>query len=104
MSERISTPAQALQPVSYATRDTIPASDRFAAGRSARENAGALERFFTRRAEQSRGFMGADGVYSATAGGRTVFAFGDTFIGGRVFGSPESDRPGPKDMRLAIVG
>jgi len=25
-------------------------------------------------------------------------------FGGRVFGSPESDRPGPKDMRLAIVG
>ncbi len=25
-------------------------------------------------------------------------------FGGRVFGSPEADRPGPKDMRLAIVG
>lgn len=25
-------------------------------------------------------------------------------FGGRVFGSPETDRPGPKDMRLAIVG
>jgi penicillin-binding protein 2 len=25
-------------------------------------------------------------------------------FGGRIFGSPESDRPGPKDMRLAIVG
>jgi penicillin-binding protein 2 len=25
-------------------------------------------------------------------------------FGGRVFGSPESDRPGPKDMRMAIVG
>jgi penicillin-binding protein 2 len=25
-------------------------------------------------------------------------------FGGRAFGSPEADRPGPKDMRLAIVG
>ncbi|KQW46779.1 penicillin-binding protein 2 [Pelomonas sp. Root662] len=25
-------------------------------------------------------------------------------FGGRTFGSPEADRPGPKDMRLAIVG
>jgi penicillin-binding protein 2 len=25
-------------------------------------------------------------------------------FGGRTFGSPETDRPGPKDMRLAIVG
>jgi penicillin-binding protein 2 len=25
-------------------------------------------------------------------------------FGGRIFGSPEADRPGPKDMRLAIVG
>jgi penicillin-binding protein 2 len=24
-------------------------------------------------------------------------------FGGRTFGSPEADRPGPKDMRLAIV-
>jgi penicillin-binding protein 2 len=50
-------------------------------------------------------FMAMAALNSGKRGPHTIIQDNLTFsFGGRVFGSPESDRPGPKDMRLAIVG
>ena len=50
-------------------------------------------------------FMAMAALDSGKRGPHTIIQDNLTFsFGGRVFGSPESDRPGPKDMRLAIVG
>ncbi|MES2960598.1 MAG: penicillin-binding protein 2 [Pseudomonadota bacterium] len=50
-------------------------------------------------------FMAMAALNSGKRTPSTVIIDNLTFsFGGRVFGSPESDRPGPKDMRLAIVG
>jgi penicillin-binding protein 2 len=50
-------------------------------------------------------FMAMAALDSGKRSPQTIIQDNLTFsFGGRVFGSPESDRPGPKDMRLAIVG
>ncbi|HWH73231.1 MAG TPA: penicillin-binding protein 2 [Methylibium sp.] len=50
-------------------------------------------------------FMAMAALDSGKRGPHVIIQDNLTFsFGGRVFGSPESDRPGPKDMRLAIVG
>ena len=50
-------------------------------------------------------FMAMAALNSGKRSPQTIIMDNLTFsFGGRVFGSPESDRPGPKDMRLAIVG
>ncbi len=50
-------------------------------------------------------FMAMAALNSGKRSPSTIIQDNLTFsFGGRVFGSPESDRPGPKDMRLAIVG
>jgi penicillin-binding protein 2 len=50
-------------------------------------------------------FMAMAALNSGKRGPNVIIQDNLTFsFGGRVFGSPESDRPGPKDMRLAIVG
>jgi penicillin-binding protein 2 len=50
-------------------------------------------------------FMAMAALNSGKRSPSTIIMDNLTFsFGGRVFGSPESDRPGPKDMRLAIVG
>lgn len=50
-------------------------------------------------------FMAMAALNSNKRSPSTIIQDNLTFsFGGRVFGSPESDRPGPKDMRLAIVG
>lgn len=50
-------------------------------------------------------FMAMAALHSGKRSPSTIIMDNLTFsFGGRVFGSPESDRPGPKDMRLAIVG
>ena len=50
-------------------------------------------------------FMAMAALNSGKRSPTTIIQDNLTFsFGGRVFGSPESDRPGPKDMRLAIVG
>ncbi len=50
-------------------------------------------------------FMAMAALNSGKRTPSTIIQDNLTFsFGGRVFGSPESDRPGPKDMRLAIVG
>ncbi|MBT9456593.1 MAG: penicillin-binding protein 2 [Burkholderiaceae bacterium] len=49
-------------------------------------------------------FMSIAALNSGKRAASTVIMDNLTFsFGGRTFGSPESDRPGPKDMRLAIV-
>jgi penicillin-binding protein 2 len=50
-------------------------------------------------------FMAMAALNSGKRGPNVIIQDNLTYsFGGRVFGSPESDRPGPKDMRLAIVG
>jgi len=50
-------------------------------------------------------FMAMAALNSGKRSPQTIIQDNLTFsFGGRTFGSPESDRPGPKDMRLAIVG
>jgi penicillin-binding protein 2 len=50
-------------------------------------------------------FMAMAALNSGKRSPSTIIHDNLTFsFGGRVFGSPDSDRPGPKDMRLAIVG
>ena len=50
-------------------------------------------------------FMAMAALNSGTRTPSTIIQDNLTYaFGGRIFGSPESDRPGPKDMRLAIVG
>jgi penicillin-binding protein 2 len=50
-------------------------------------------------------FMAMAALDSGKRSPSTIIQDNLTFsFGGRVFGSPESDRPGPKDMRMAIVG
>jgi len=50
-------------------------------------------------------FMAIAALNSGKRSPSTIIQDNLTFsFGGRVFGSPESDRPGPKDMRMAIVG
>jgi len=50
-------------------------------------------------------FMAMAALNSGKRSPSTIIQDNLTFsFGGRVFGSPESDRPGPKDMRMAIVG
>jgi len=49
-------------------------------------------------------FMSIAALNSGKRAASTIIQDNLTFsFGGRIFGSPESDRPGPKDMRLAIV-
>lgn len=49
-------------------------------------------------------FMAMAALDSGKRGPNTIIQDNLTFsFGGRTFGSPETDRPGPKDMRLAIV-
>jgi penicillin-binding protein 2 len=50
-------------------------------------------------------FMAIAALNSGKRAASTVIMDNLTYsFGGRTFGSPEADRPGPKDMRLAIVG
>ncbi|HEY6086614.1 MAG TPA: penicillin-binding protein 2, partial [Burkholderiaceae bacterium] len=50
-------------------------------------------------------FMAMAALNSGKRGPNTIIIDNLTFnFGGRTFGSPETDRPGPKDMRAAIVG